>query len=222
MIRILMAALAVAMIGLPIQIQATAITILNDSFEAPVTGTTFTPPDNWNVFGGGAGVWNINDFPAGFWTVSAPDGKQIAFVSSAPHPGSPAGLSQVLSDSLVANTLYHLSGFVGHPIGFDTSDGTATGAPTIYTASLYAGGILLGSTSGTGPSGSFTTFNLFFDSTGSALVGQALEVRLESNQAQTGFDKIALDASAVPDGGVTIMLLGMSLTGLGWMRRKMS
>jgi len=220
--KILKAAFVAASIALPLQIQATSITILNAGFESPDTTSVTTPPTSWNVSGGGAGVWDINAFPAGFWSVGAPEGTQIAFISSAPHPGTAAALSQVLGDSLLANTIYTLSGYVGHPIGFDTSDGTPGGLPTIYTASLYAGGNLLGSTSGTGPSGTFTTFNLNFDSTGSAFVGLALEVRLESNQAQTGFDAISLQAQGVPDGGLTIMLLGMSMTGLVWMRRKVS
>ncbi len=216
--KILKATLAVASIGLPLQIQATSITILNSGFEAPNTGTISSPPNNWTVFGGGAGVWDINNFPAGFWMAAAPEGDQIAYVSDAPSPGSPAGLSQVLSDFLAANTIYTLSGFVGHPSG----GGVDYSIGTIYTASLYAGGNFLGSTSGTGPAGSFTTFNLNFDSTGSAFLGLALEIRLESNQAQTGFDAIALDAQSVPDGGLTLLLLGMSMTGLCWMRRRIS
>jgi hypothetical protein len=49
-------------------------------------------------------------------------------------------------------------------------------------------------------------------------VGQALQIRLSSNQAQTGFDKIAL---SVPDGGMTLTLLGGALVALGALRRKL-
>ncbi len=190
------------------------VTILNPSFENPAVPTVGGVAD-WTVSDGG--VWNINDDPAGFWTVPAPDGKQIAYVSSAPHPGAPASISQILTTTLAANSHYELSGFVGHPIGFDTSDGTPTGVPTIYTAALYAGGNLLGLVSGTGPSGKFSMFDLNFDSTGSPFVGAALEIRLSSSQAQTGFDAISLN---VPDGGSTSLLLGMGMIIMGWMRRR--
>jgi len=215
--NILKMALALASISLPLQIQAIPITVLKAAFEAPAVGLTFTPPANWTVSGGGAGVWNINASPLGYWTVPAPEGNQIGYVSSAPSPGTPATLSQVLSDSLAANTIYTLSGFVGHPIGYDSG--------TLYSSSLYAGGNLLSSMSTTGPDGTFAPFNLVYNSSGSAFIGQALEIRLESSQAQTGFDAISLNAESVsgggsvPDVGLTILLLGMSLTSLGWIRK---
>lgn len=147
---------------------------------------------------------------------TSPDGSQIGYLSLGPHPGVPSGLSQTLPTLLAANTVYDLSGYVGHPLGF-RDDGA--GNLTIYTVSLYAGSNLLNSITGTGPEASFDLFNLIYIS-GSAFVGSPLEIRLESNQAQTGFDAISL--TAVPDGGLTALLLGMSMMGLGWMHRKMN
>lgn len=214
--RNLKAALMVAVLGVPLEVQAYSITIQNAGFESPVIagapGYNNSPPTAWTFSGSGGGVWNITDFPLGFWTVPAPQGKQIAWLAPAPA-SPPSSLRQTLGDTVVANTKYHLSGFVGHPIGFNLG--------TIYTAALYANGTLLASTTGTGPAGSFINFNLLFDSTGSASVGDLLEVRLETNQAQTGFDRIALNANSVPDGGLTALLLAMGMTGLGWMRRRM-
>ncbi len=111
--------------------------------------------------------------------------------------------------------MYSLSGYVGHPLGF------ASG--TIYTVSLYAGGNLLTSLSGTGPDGNFEAFSFDFDSTGSAYVGQQLEIRLGGNKAQTVFDTIQLnsDSPRVPDSGTTLALLGMAMLGLGQIRRMM-
>ncbi|MFA7003312.1 MAG: hypothetical protein WC429_04675 [Verrucomicrobiia bacterium] len=218
--NILKMTLALASISLPLQIQAIPITVFNAGFEAPAVGLTSTPPANWTVSGGGAGVWNINASPLGYWTVPAPEGNQIGFVSSAPSPGSPATLSQVLSTALAADTIYTLSGFVGHPIGYDSG--------TLYSTSLYAGGNLISSMSTAGPAGTFAPFNLVYNSSGSAFIGQALEIRLGSSQAQTAFDAISLNAQgasgggSVSEGGLTILLLGMSLTSLGWIRRAMS
>lgn len=197
---------------------AVPVTILNPGFESS-PAVLLGQVTDWSPTGGGSSVWNINAAPLGFWTVPAPQGSQIGVLSSAPHPGSPASFSQVLSASLTGNTIYNLSGYVGHPLGYD-SDGA--GNPTVYAAALYAGGNFLASLSGTGPAGTFTTFNLLFDSTGSAFVGQSLEIRLSSNQAQTGFDAIALDASAkaaVPDGGWSAALLLVGVTSLAALRR---
>jgi len=218
--QFLKAALAVASIALPLQVHAAAVPILNAGFEDPATAFVAKPIANWTDMGGGAGVWNINANGAPYWTVPAPEGNQIAYVSDGPAPSSTAAsISQVLSTSLAANTLYTLSGQVGHPIGFGTG--------TIWTASLYAfdGGsthTLLDSISGTGPEGSFTGFSLLFDSTGSAYVGESLEIQLASNHAQTGFDQIALDAQSVPEAGtLSLMLFGLGLAGLAILRRKL-
>jgi HpiC1 cyclase len=215
--NILKVAFAAALVALPLQVQATAITILNPGFEDPATNFVAKPITDWTDTGGGAGVWNINANGAPYWTAPAPEGNQIGFLSDAPSPGSPASISQVLSDSLAANTLYTLSGQVGHPIGYEVG--------TIWTASLYAYDgsthTLLDSISGTGPAGSFIGFSLIFDSTGSSYVGDFLEIQLASNQAQTGFDQIALDAQSVPEGGATTLaLLGIGLASLAAFREK--
>jgi hypothetical protein len=116
-------------------------------------------------------------------------------------------MSQVLSDTLVANSTYTLSGVYGHPRNFQ--------AGTVFTAELFAGTTLLASFSGTGPEADFAPFFLSYYS-GSSPAPGLLEIRLSSNQAQTGFDKIAL---TVPDGGLTAALLGLAITGLGILRR---
>ena len=201
---------------------ATAITIDNPGFEAPDTAATDTPPDGWTVSGtGGSGVWDITThFPGTYLPTTAPDGSsQVAYLSLGGR-GTAAYLSQVLTANLEDNTLYSLSGYVGHPKGF------AVG--TIYEVSLYAGVNLLASQSGTGPNGDFEAFSFDFDSTGSAYVGQQLEIRLGSNKDQTVFDTIALGSeplngnqgpTSVPDSGLTLALLGMGMMGLGQFRR---
>src|SRR3990172_1766088 len=88
--------------------QASAVLITSPGFEDPVASAVccINTVTGWSISGSGAGVWNINDFPLGFWTVSAPQGKQIAFVSPAPNPGSFAMISQSLGVGLEADKEY--------------------------------------------------------------------------------------------------------------------
>lgn len=204
---------------------AFSVPITNGDFEAPAitvspgynSGTNTVP--GWTINGGTGGVWNINDFPAGplaspandFWTSDAPDGKQVGWIASA--PSSPeTTLSQVLSATLQDNAIYTLTGQVGHPIGFSTT----------YTVALYAGGTLLNSISGTGPLGQFAGFSLSFNSLGSGLVGQALEIRLTSANAQTAFDSITLTGTPEPGSLIVWSLVAMSICGSSWLRNRKS
>ncbi len=206
---------------------ATPISITNASFENPIdTGAQPRAVTGWTQVGGASnsGVWNINAFPFGFWSVGAPDGSQIAFLSAAPQPGTPASIYQVLGDSVLANEMYTLSGYVGSPRGFGGVTGNGL---TQYTVALYdnSTNTLLNSMSGTGPEGSFAPFSLTFNS---FAAGGALEVRLSSNQAQTGFDAIALDASPIPGGGAAVpepaslLLFGTGLAAAGARRWRKS
>jgi hypothetical protein len=158
---------------------------------------------DWVIDGAGAGVWNINDMPLGFWNVPAPEGKQVAFVSNGPTPGAPASISQVLGTTLAENSIYTLSGTVGHPITAGASNGTT------YTISLLAGGNVLAAVSDTGPEGSMELFELMFDSSGSPFVGQPLEIRLASDKAQSAFDDLRLEGTFIPEPSALL------ITGLG-------
>lgn len=202
------------LLGLSGSAWATPITILNAGFENPPTAlSTAGNITGWVITGSGAGVWNLNDNPTGFWSVTAPKGKQVGFVGRE-DPGGAASISQVLTATLLDNSVYTLSGQVGHPRGF----GATLNPDTVFTVELLAGSTVLSSISGTGLEGMFSSFQLTFNSTGSSLVGQALQIRLSSNQAQSAFDDILLNADAadVPEPSTFLFAAGAILALLGY------
>ena len=199
----------VAMLAWHCPAHAGSIAIINAGFEAQVTSgyTNDVDPPGWILSGSGGGVWNINADPLGFWSVHAPQGNQVGWLS--PAGAGPATFSQVLSFVLQTDTTYTLTGEVGHPIGYEAT----------YTVSLLAGTNILASISGTGPQGSFASFTLSFDSLGSSYVGQSLEIELSSSKAQTAFDAIALTGQSVPEPSGTFLLACGLLGLLSWSRK---
>jgi hypothetical protein len=217
MIRSTHAAAALLALALASPAEAALIAITNPGFEAqPTLGVNVGVPTGWTASGSGTGWWNINTLPLTFWNTAAPEGNQVAFVARTDPTDGPASLTQTLAATLAANATYTLSGMVGHPVGF----GATRNAGTVYTVELLAGATVLNSVSGTGPEGSFVSFQLVFDSTGSGLVGQPLGIRLSSNQTQTAFDALALDGPATVPEPASLALLGTGLLALGALRRR--
>jgi hypothetical protein len=214
--KTIVAAAILAVLGLPGSARATSIPIVNAGFENPnVAGATYDNATGWVLSApGNGGVWdlgsNLGGCPGICWDETAPEGNQIGWLSVGPVPGTAASLSQVLGAVLLDNRTYTLTGFVGHPNNFLTN----------YTVALIAGSTVVASTSGSGPEGEFDPFMLTYSSgLGNPYAGQTLQIRLSSSGAQTGFDAIAL---SVPDGGLTLTLLGSALLGLGVLRRRLS
>ncbi len=227
--------------------QATAdlLTVQNHSFEADFaadgTFPTFTPT-GWQTYdpfgllplsGNAVGVLNPNGttfFPGG-----APDGDNVALIFlEDSYDQGPVGLTQVLTDTLQANTHYSLEVEVGNiasgtglppfdTFGFYDLDGFPG-----YQVQLLAGGVVLAednnSLFGSIAEGTFESTTVEF-TTGSthAQLGQALEIRLiNRNETDTAedpgievdFDNVRLNATAVPEPGtfasVVVLVLGLT------------
>jgi hypothetical protein len=188
MVRILLCVISMlCLVGAARPTFAERVPIVNAGFENP-SAFFLGVPIGWEL-SGDVSTWNINASPFGFWSVPAPEGNQVGTFVGVNIAG-PASASQVVG-TLQANVTYTLSGFVGHPIGWGASRGT------VFFAQLWAGTHLVASTSGTGAEGRFQPFQVAFDSTGSTFVGLPLRIVIGSNQAQTSFDDITLDATAV-------------------------
>ncbi len=208
---------------------AALLTVLNPSFESPVTAPgTFTGaqtsgPANWSVYNTGAtnnlrffGVWNPTG--TGSYLDPTPNGSNIGVVFLDNTTGiAEAGLQQTLASTLQLATQYTLTVQVGN---FGPSVGDPwnfTGFPG-YRVDLLAGGTLLAFDNNTlAPAeGRYLTSTVSF-TTGlaHANAGQALAIRLVNLNGpgvEVNFDSVALDAVTVPEPG---MLAGMACAFVG-------
>jgi hypothetical protein len=183
---------------------AAPVLIVNPGFETSIlddSGAVFTVP-GW-VNGGDSGVFDPH---AAAFAAGAPEGENVAFSSH----GAPT-ISQVLSSSAEANTLYTLTMLIGNRL-----DAPFGG----YQTELWAGGIFLASDNNTlaPEDGAFLLSTLqYFLSAGDAAIGSALEIRFRSLGFQTVFDDVKLDAThrAVPEPGLlSLMVLGATTLAL--------
>jgi hypothetical protein len=197
---------------------ATTLTIVTPSFEDPVAGSMAggisTGATGWDILGPNtdSGVWNIKDFPMGYWNtpVSGLDGNQVAYLASGFSPAG-GGLAQTLSCDackLDPSFIYTLTGVVGVP----KLTSSTTPSPD-YKISLWAGSNLLGSISGAGPERTLAPFTLLVDgSQFPRLTGQQLRIELFSDGPQTAIDALVLQATAVPEpASVALFALGIGL-----------
>lgn len=197
----------------PLASGALAANLVTDgSFESPSVAGSYNvgPITGWTILGSGGGVWDITTAPLGVWNVGAPDGQQVAWIAPAVAPppvalGNPAAIEQTTGTIAAAGVTYTLTGYVGHPIGW------GAGLGTTYTAAILANGMVVSSTTGTGPDGNFVPFSVSWTATGGELLG----VRLSTNQAQTAFDAISL----VPEPHEYALIAGLGLIGFAAQRR---
>jgi hypothetical protein len=195
---------------------AAPITVLNHSFEVPVTApATFTgsqsaAPASWTVYNSGAtnnmrffGVWNpstTNSFVNG-----APDGANIGvvFLENTTNLAE-AGLRQALAATLQLSMQYTLTVEVGNFSDAPPEAFEFTGFPG-YRVELFAGSTLLALDNNTLSPGEgiFATSVVSFTTGAShANAGQPLAIRLVNLNGpgtEVNFDNVRLDASPVPE-----------------------
>ena len=224
-----------ASLALPVTGDAAALAVTNASFESPDTangtfsGSQTLGPAGWTVYNSGPtspnryfGVWD----PTGTASyVSIPDGQQVGVVFLDDALGLEAGLQQVLGDTLQLSTQYTLTVGVGNfaPV-VNPQNWNFAGFPG-YRVELLAGTTVLAADNNTLSPGEgvFLTSTVNFTTGAShANAGQALAIRLVNlNGAgiEVNFDKVSLDAEAVPEpSGIALLALGAVL-GLHGRRR---
>ena len=200
------------------QVKAALLTVANNSFETPV----ITAPSGFNIVSSGtSNNWTFTGgTQQGFANPTIGHNAGSSWYGPSPSPGIiPDGnqiawsnggtISQTLSATLQANTVYTLGAFVGNRLSLNFPG---------YNIGLYAGGNLLASNSGVTPAdGTFAPVTVSYTSGISVTPGQALEIRLTSLtgfNAQTNFDNITLDAASIPEPSAILGLLGFGLLGL--------
>jgi hypothetical protein len=193
---------------------ASSITINNPSFETPVQCAgcfTYDSSTGW-VSVGSVSTWRpvLGD---GQYT-SLPDGSQVAAIGE-PGPGE---ISQDLTATVLANTTYTLTFWVGQRSDTPLS---------AYDVALLGGGSTLGSNSDGDPSpGTFIEQTIVYNSGPSpAELGQTLEITVSgTGEGQADFDLFSLDASptgitsSTPEPSNFWLVLG-SLGLVAWFRR---
>jgi hypothetical protein len=190
---------------------------------------SFTAPEPTTQDFANVGVWNpgIESYSG-----EAPEGKNVGFVYMPTYAptlvsigSGSAGLSQTLSSSLSANTLYTLQVEVGNTGGvFGTIDDS--GFPG-YRVEFLAGGTLLAVDDNTlNPTdGTFETSSLSFQTPlAPPNLGAPLEIRLINLNIGPGnevnFDNVRLEATSVPEPSSVLGLLAFSAVGASFIRKK--
>ncbi len=200
-LRRLLLVFIAALAGQATYVEAVPLVIMNPGFEADsVSPGCFEVllPTAWPVYdpngilnGGGNVVGGLNLPPGSvFFPAGAPEGEHAALVFLSDSIGAgPAGLTQVLGDTLQADTTYTLSVQVGNiasgtgpppcdVFGFFNLDGFPG-----YQVQLLAGGVVIAqddnSLAGTIPEGEFrlSSFQLVVGAAHPQL-GDTLEIRL--------------------------------------------
>ncbi len=171
-------------LAFPALAQADPVTIKNPSFEDPAVpdgGFTIGSITDWITSGVTGVLHPLTPFHFDF----VPDGLQVGYSNG-------GSLSQVLDDTLQANTIYTLNVDVGK-----RSDCCQT--PFSYSVQLWAGDVLLVSDmdSVVPDPGSFATVTVTYTSSDSDPgLGQPPQIVFSADgSVQTAFDNLLLDAS---------------------------
>lgn len=206
---------AIGLLGLlPTTAQSDPVTIVNSSFELPVTPPDSflvgPAPDGWTAYGSVnlvdrvVGVLNPNT--TALYLDPVPDGSNVAVTFLSNFSGNEAGLEQTLAATLQPLTQYTLNVEVGNlatyevpphdPFDFDGFPG--------YRIELLAGGVVVASDEDTllpGEGRFLTSTVQLAVGLDHAQLGQPLGIRLVNLDAAPGvevnFDDVRLDATAL-------------------------
>jgi len=182
--------LSVGLLTMPAM--ADGVAIQNASFETtnPLTSTcagagcafNFGPIPGWTI----TGVGGSFEPSSTFLNLPLPDGNIVAFSNG-------GTISQTLTSSLLADTTYTLSVFIGNRLD---------GLNSTYTIALDAGSTQLCSFSGSSatvtPKGGFADETCTFNS-GSTFPTGLLSIILSAGGPQVDFDNVSLSATPVSE-----------------------
>jgi hypothetical protein len=218
---------------------AATLVIENSGFEDTSGQTTFGEftfgrPVGWQVYdpfdihpSSGLSTGTLMPNGTDFFNDTAPEGDRVAILYNRTRRGDGEyGYTQVLTNSLQANTLYTLSVEVGNIASGTDINGSfynLNGNPG-YRVELLAGGTVISSDDNglNIPEGNFALSTVTFMTDGShAQLGQSLEIRLVNENIQTAdadayleidYDDVRLSAVAVPE-PCSVLLLGIACCG---------
>lgn len=223
--------LGMALAVLPLLGSAQNIPVVNAGFESnAITDGAFAvlTPQGWTRYDPGfiinntanaVGVIRPN-VPQSFFPAGAPEGNQAALVFLAGSQTNEAGLQQILTTTLQANTRYRCSVQIGNIASGTSLPGSADGGGVFYNLDGFPGyriDVLAGtnvlaadhnSIGATIPEGEFRQTRFYFD-TGPvpAQLGQPLGLRLVNLKApgtptvpniEVDFDEVVFSAGPVP------------------------
>lgn len=211
------AVLLVLMLSMVLVAQGTALAssifIENPSFEADVPPTGGSTP-----WGDAPGNQQWNNSVNGW--ITAGQGTQVPYMGGSAFDSVPQG-SNVAWDN--GDTIFQGLGATLQPGAYTLS--VWVGAPKYisefpgYTVALYAGGtpVASGNSRNPGPGQWLQDILTCNIASGNTLIGQPLEIRLESNGIQVCFDDVTLNYVPIPG---SVLLLGSGLVGMIFWRRK--
>jgi hypothetical protein len=224
--------------------QSQPLPIVNAGFESnaiPSGAFAVLVPQGWSSYDPGFIInQNANsvgvirpDVPQSFFPAGAPEGVNAALVFLAGPQNAVAGLQQILTATLQANTRYRCSVQVGNIASGTSLPGSADGGNVFYNLDGFPGyriDILAGtsviasdnnSIGATIPEGEFQETRFYFDATnGHPQLGQNLGIRLvnlktpgttEVPNIEVDFDDVRLTAGPIPGPAeLSIALVGDS------------